>query len=89
MTNTIFLILNILFRFLEIAILIEVFLSWMPRQGGRTNQLIEFVHALTAPLMAPGKKIQNALIPNLMIDFSPIIALVLLDIIKRVLYTIL
>ncbi len=88
MTNTILLILNILFRFLEIAIIIEVFLSWMPKQGGR-SQLIEFVHALTAPLMVPGRKIQNALIPNLMIDFSPIIALVLLDIIKRVIYTIL
>ncbi|NNU76104.1 YggT family protein [Clostridium estertheticum] len=61
------------FKVLEYAILIEVVLSWV--YVGRSNQYTEILHKITNPLLEPGRKIQNRYFGNMMIDFSPIIAL--------------
>ncbi|MFD3157424.1 YggT family protein [Haloimpatiens sp. FM7330] len=78
---------NILFRVIEYAILIEVILSWIPQR--RENQLTSILHTITEPFLRPGRIIQQKLIPNLMIDFSPIIALFIIAILRRVIYTLL
>ncbi|MPQ32490.1 YggT family protein [Clostridium estertheticum] len=61
------------FKVLEYAILIEVVLSWV--YAGRSNQYTEILHKITNPLLEPGRKIQDRYFGNMMIDFSPIIAL--------------
>lgn len=78
--------LGLLFRFLEAAILIDVILSWIP--GGRGGRLAELLHVFTEPLMKPGRILQEKIMPGLMMDFSPIIALFILDIIRGIVFRI-
>ena len=70
-----------IFNVLEYAILIEVVLSWV--YAGRSNQYIEMLHKVTNPLLEPGRKIQERFFANMMVDFSPIIALVIIMILRR------
>ncbi|WP_160688861.1 YggT family protein [Clostridium sp. C2-6-12] len=70
-----------LFNLLELAILLEVILSWIPQIGN--NKFVSTIHNFIYPLMEPLKGLQDRLIPGLPIDFSPILALFILDILKR------
>ncbi|MCT8976066.1 YggT family protein [Clostridium sp. CX1] len=85
--NTLAVAVSLLFRFLEGAILLEVILSWI--MPGRSNKLTDILSIFTGPFMIPGRKIQEKLMPGFMIDFSPIIALFILDILQRIIYSIL
>jgi YggT family protein len=76
-----------LFRFIEMAILLEVILSWI--MPGKKSILTDLLHVFTDPFMIPGRKLQSMIAPNLMIDFSPIIALILVDIIQRIVFMLL
>lgn len=76
-----------IFNVLEYAIIIEVGLSWVYR--GRSNQYIELLHKITGPLLEPGRKVQEKYFSNTMVDFSPIIALVILMILRKIVYIIL
>ncbi|MGU9538755.1 YggT family protein [Clostridium tepidum] len=87
LSNTITTAVSLLFRLLEGAILIDVVLSWVA--PGKRDPFTNFVHSLTDPLMKPARSFQNKIAPNLMIDFSPIFALVLLDILRNLVFVIL
>ncbi|MHC1720987.1 MAG: YggT family protein [Clostridiaceae bacterium] len=76
-----------LFRFIEMAILLEVILSWI--MPGKQNMFTDLLHMFTDPFMIPGRKLQSMIAPNLMIDFSPIIALILVDILQRIVFMLL
>ena len=80
-------LINIIFDVLEYAILIEVILSWV--YTGRSNQYIELLHKITNSLLEPGKKIQNKYFNNMMVDFSPIIALFIIMIVRKIVFLIL
>jgi len=69
------------------AIIIEVILSWV--YSNRTNQYIELLHKVTNPLLQPGRKIQDRFFNNMIIDFSPMIALFILMILKQIVFSIL
>lgn len=86
MIDTLRVAISLLFRFLEGAIFIEVILSWV--MPGRSNVFLDFLRIFTEPFMAPGRKIQEKLMPSLMLDFSPIIALFILDILRAVIFSI-
>ncbi|MBA5850648.1 YggT family protein [Clostridium sp. cel8] len=86
--STLRIAIDLLFRFLEGAILLDVILSWIP-SGIGSSGFVELLHIITDPLMKPGRIIQEKLMPGLMIDFSPIVALVLLDIIRGIVFSIL
>ncbi|MCB2359312.1 YggT family protein [Clostridium estertheticum] len=77
-------VINMFFKVLEYAILIEVGLSWF--YAGRSNQYIEILHKITNPLLEPGRKIQDRYFGNMMIDFSPIIAFGIIMILKQIVY---
>ncbi|MCM0650406.1 YggT family protein [Clostridium swellfunianum] len=79
--------LNLLFRFLEYAILIDVILSWVYR--GRGNMFIDILHIFTEPFMAPARKLQQRLMPMSMLDFSPIIAYFIISLLRRLVFVIL
>ena len=73
-----------LIEILQILILIRCVLSWfMPR--GSSNVIMMFLYRITDPILAP---IQKAMYRNMQggmgIDFSPIIAFILLRIIAWV-----
>jgi len=78
---------DLIFNVLELAIFIEVILSWV--YARRTNQYIELLHKVTEPLLEPGRRIQAKYFNNTMVDFSPIIALFLLMILRRIVFALL
>ncbi|MCB2291960.1 YggT family protein [Clostridium algoriphilum] len=80
-------LINMIFSVLEYAIIIEVILSWV--YANRTNQYIELLHKVTNPLLQPGRKIQERYFNNTMVDFSPIIALVIIMVLRKIVFSIL
>ncbi len=74
----------VLARVLNLIILARVLLSWIPVD--RDNPLVSFVYEITEPILGPIRRV----IPSVGgLDLSPIIALVLLEILQRLLLTIL
>jgi YggT family protein len=75
---------TLLFRFLWLAILARVIISWLPMAGVRVDMyhpLIRWLYRITDPILDPIRRFTTFG----MIDFSPIVALILLEIIQRVL----
>ena len=70
---------ELIFNALQYAIFIEVILSWVYRGS---NQYVEVLHKITGPLLLPGRKLQEKYFSNTMVDFSPIVALVILMFVK-------
>lgn len=75
-----------LIGFLETLIIIHVILSWIYRGN---NELVRIVNIFTEPLLLPGKKIQERIIPDVPVDFSPIIAFFILGILEKFVVSIL
>jgi YggT family protein len=72
--------LEIFFNLLSLFILARVLLSWM--QGIKDHPVVSFIHDTTDPVLNLAKKIT----PRAgMLDLSPLIAMVGLDILKTVL----
>lgn len=74
------------FDFLNILIVIRVLLSWIPIS--RDNPFIRIIYQLTEPILAPVRKLLERSIfggRGMMIDFSPIIAYILLEVIRSIL----
>ena len=76
-------VLNTLFKLLELAILLECIASWIPQIQG--NKFISLIHNFTYPLLDPFRRLQDKFSPGLPMDFSPIIALFVIDVLKRLL----
>jgi len=72
-------LINILFEFLKIAILIRVALSWITHN--RYNILINFIYQITDPILIPVRKVIK---PIGGIDFSPIIIFILIGVLQTV-----
>lgn len=77
----------ILFNIMEVALLIDILLSFVGR--GFENSVTEFIKTITEPLLAPGRRIQEMIAPGLMIDFSPILAFFLISIMRRIVFRLL
>jgi YggT family protein len=75
---------NVLFLGLTIAIFGRVLLSWVPTR--LPWGLSDFIFSVTEPILAP---IRRALPMAAGMDFSPLIALVLLQLVEQVLLRIL
>ena len=73
---------NILFWLLDLAIFARVLFSWI--QPSPSNPLVALVYQITDPILQPLRRV----IPAIgMFDLSPIIAWILLDIVRRILLT--
>jgi YggT family protein len=76
------------FGALQWAILIRVLLSWLPMAGIRIdpyNPLIRLLYSITDPILEPLRRYTTIG----MIDLSPIVALIGLQVIQRILISIL
>ncbi len=67
-----------LFQILSLAILIRVLLSWVDPMGNM--RVTQMLRDLTEPILAP---IRNLLPNMMMIDFSPFIAMLLLQMLGK------
>lgn len=78
-----------LLRFIEYAILARVIITWIPIS--KDNQLIRLLYQITEPILAPIRGIieRSAIGKNMMFDFSPIIAFLLISFLRNVLISLL
>lgn len=79
---------NIIFQLTSLAILARVILSWLPMAGVRIDPYhpaIRILYQITDPILNPIRRFATLG----MIDFSPIVALILLEVIRSVLVTVL
>ena len=66
------------------AILIRALISWLPISQG--NFILRILDAVTEPVISPVRALMNKIIKRpVMIDFSPVIAMILVEIIVGVL----
>ncbi|MCL2841217.1 MAG: YggT family protein [Defluviitaleaceae bacterium] len=75
---------NAFFWILYITLLARIVLSWI--QLGRGNRLVEVIFNLTEPFLAPIRALlQRSPLggSGMMIDFSPMIAFILIQLISR------
>jgi YggT family protein len=71
--------LNLLIPILELAIFGRIIMSWIDPSG--QNKVSQIIREITEPIIGPIRK----LIPSVgMFDFSPLIALFLLNILQQV-----
>ena len=75
---------NVFFKLLYILIIIRVFMSWVPNL--RYTTIGNFIVTLTDPILEPVKRMmdKSPLGGGMMLDFSPVIALFILDIIQMI-----
>lgn len=75
---------NVIFQVAALAILARVLVSWLPMAGVQIDPyhpLIRFLYQITDPILEPIRRFATFG----MMDFSPIVALILLQVIRRVL----
>lgn len=65
----------------ELILLARVLLSWFPNVD-RSNQIIQLIYDITEPVLRP---IRELLPQTGMIDFSPLVAFLLITLIMRLL----
>ena len=81
-------VVNLLFQFASLAILARVILSWLPALGVRIDPyqpIIRFLYQITDPILDPLRRFTTIG----MMDLSPIAALILLEVIRHLLVSIL
>jgi YggT family protein len=72
---------NILFQILTLAIIVRALLSWFNLPP--TNPLVTILYDVTEPILSPLRRI----VPRIgMIDITPIVAIILMDFIRRALF---
>ncbi len=75
---------KIFFNLLSFLIIVRVLLSWFPRRPH--NALFDFIFDVTRPVLNLAKRV----IPPIgMIDLSPIVALIALDILQTIILALL
>ena len=72
-------------RAFELVLLARVLLSWFPNVD-RSNPIIQFIFDITEPVLRP---IRDMLPPNGMLDLSPLIAFLIIQVIATILPAIL
>lgn len=87
MTGILLQTVSMIFKLINVFIFIRILLSWLPI--GR-NVITDLIYNLTEPLLAPIRELlkKSPLGQGLMVDFSPIILVLILSIIERILYSI-
>jgi len=72
------------FQFLYLMVIARVFLSWVPMASD--NSIVRFIYQVTDPILEPFRVLLSRFMPKRpgrYLDFSPIIALFVLEIVRR------
>ncbi|MGI6563567.1 MAG: YggT family protein [Clostridia bacterium] len=80
---------DILLRIIEILIIIRIILSWLPMQ--RTGPIMNILYQLTEPILGPIRNLisRSSIGNNMMLDISPIIAFLLISVIRNIIFRLL
>lgn len=89
MNHIIIYAINWVLRIVEYAILARVIISWLPIS--RDNPLIRLLYQITEPILAPIRSIiqRSAFGRNMILDFSPLIAFLLISLIRNIIFRLL
>ncbi|MBZ4687017.1 MAG: YggT family protein [Clostridia bacterium] len=71
-------IVQVAFRVLDFLIIARVILSWVRVDGD--NPVIRFIYESTEPILAPIRRLMPG---HMMIDFSPLIAILILEMVEK------
>lgn len=75
-------LLNLMLTLIWFSIFARVIVSWIAPSTGTTNPLVNFIYQVTEPILAPLRRV----IPRIgMFDLTPMIALIIIAIIRRTL----
>lgn len=74
---------NVFLQVIEYLIFIRVIVSWLPISG--ENKVLEIMHQLTEPILSPIRNMieLSEIGRNTTIDFSPIIAILIIGFIRH------
>lgn len=87
MLYVLFVVIDRFVSILEGLIVIDALLSWiMPPRRNRFSRILGIV---IDPILEPCYKIQKKFLPNVFVDFSPVIAIFILEIVRNILRIIL
>ena len=75
----------LLCRVLVFIIIAGAIMSWFIRPGDRLYPLYLFVNRLNDPLLAPFRKMMGRFGAGMGIDFSPVVAILVIEIISNML----
>ncbi|WP_244835330.1 YggT family protein [Clostridium sp. BJN0001] len=78
---------NALFKLFELLILIECIASFAAPYSN--NDILCTIKRITAPILEPIRKFEYRMFPSLPLDFSPIIAIFIFDLLRKFLIRIL
>lgn len=67
----------------ELLIVIDAIMSWFVRP--RSNEVSRAIGIVVDPVLLPCSKLQSRIIANLPVDFSPVIAIILIEFGKTIL----
>ncbi|GAB4149649.1 MAG: hypothetical protein Fur0021_10950 [Candidatus Promineifilaceae bacterium] len=79
-----FQLVNLVFTLLSLLIFVRVLLSWV--RVNPYNPVIRLLYDLTDPILAP---FQRLIPPAGGLDFSPLVALIVIDLLRRLLLSLL
>ncbi|WP_350481884.1 YggT family protein [Clostridium chauvoei] len=75
---------NLLVRLLEFTILAEVLLTLIP--SFRESAIYKLIETFNNPVLEPCRRLQQRIFENSMIDFSPIIAIIFINILRNIIF---
>lgn len=83
MNNVIYRAVDLVFNIMEYAILARVLLSWIPLPN---NQFTRLLYQITEPILGPVRSLLNKspIGGNSMLDFSPIVAFLLIGFVRNI-----
>lgn len=73
-------------RVLEVIIVVECLASWIVQD--KSNEIMRFLNSITSPLLEPFRELQYKFLGDLPVDLSPIFAIVVIQVVERLLYII-
>lgn len=71
-------------EFIKIVIFVRIIISWLPIS--KDNRFMRFLYDITEPFLAPIRGIieRSAIGKNMMVDFSPIVAYMIIWLVESV-----
>jgi YggT family protein len=75
-------LIDTIFWLLDLAVLLRVLFSWI--RPDRYNPLVRFIYQVTEPILAP---LRRYIPPFGGLDITPIVALLILDLLRRIVLT--
>jgi YggT family protein len=82
--NSLYRLVDLVFRVLDLALLLRVVFSWI--NANPYNSVVRLIHDITEPILAP---LRRYIPPIGGFDFTPMVALVILDLVQRLIVSLL